>query len=219
MRSNVFGSYGGGGGSVDGSPAAGAGRSGSGETLSGGDTVGSARCSGFGSSPSTVDCSIERDSAVRTCCDSSDGPFLAGTGILLPSCMLEDASALSMALGGSVPLLASGLRAGEPIGDDADRPSPPILDIASANLSSIGLEPRLELGLGRGRELVISTDSRRGVIVPPRPWLGGTPTSFVGTALGFVRSSASTTASTSSMHMSTFSGFRSVWMIPHERCM
>ena len=83
-------------------------------------------------------------------------------------------------------------------------------DILNTSLSSIGLELSELLGLGRGRELVMNTGSRRGVCVPPRPWLGGTPTSLVATAIGFVRSSASTTASTSSMQMSTFSGLRSV---------
>ena len=63
--------------------------------------------------------------------------------------------------------------------------------------------------------------SPRGVWVPPRPCDGGTPTSFVGTAAGVVSSSAFTTASTSSMTINTFSGFKSVCMIYLEgiRCM
>ena len=36
-------------------------------------------------------------------------------------------------------------------------------DIARASLSNIGLDPRLLLGLDSGRELVINTESRRGV--------------------------------------------------------
>lgn len=57
---------------------------------------------------------------------------------------------------------------------------------------------------------MIKMPSPLGVCVPPRPCEGGTPTSFVGTAAGVVSNSAFTTASTSSMTIKTFSGFRSV---------
>ena len=55
-------------------------------------------------------------------------------------------------------------------------------------------------------------DSDRGVWFPPRPLEGGTPTSRVGGVLTLandVASSVDMIDSTSSMHISTFSGFRS----------
>lgn len=89
-----------------------------------------------------------------------------------------------------------------------------ILDMWKPSLSMIGEVPRKEPeGDGRGWDPVMKMPSPRGVWVPPRPCEGGTPTSLVGTAAGVVASSAWTTASTSSMHISTFSGFKSVWMI------
>ena len=55
-------------------------------------------------------------------------------------------------------------------------------------------------------------DSDRGVWFPPRPLEGGTPTSRVGGVLTLAKDVASSVDmidSTSSMHISTFSGFRS----------
>lgn len=82
-------------------------------------------------------------------------------------------------------------------------------------------------------------DSVRGVWFPPRPFDGGTPTSFVGGELGFADAVASSVwmiDSTSSIQIRTFSGFRSidpaerlvymkwshdapVWITPQQRCM
>ena len=59
-------------------------------------------------------------------------------------------------------------------------------------------------------------DSDRGVWFPPRPLEGGTPTSRVGGVLTLandVASSVDMIDSTSSMHISTFSGFRSDEMV------
>ena len=57
-----------------------------------------------------------------------------------------------------------------------------ILLIPKANLSNMGLDPKLLLGLGRGWLPVMKTEtlSLRGVWLPPLPLLGGTPTSLVG---------------------------------------
>ena len=55
-------------------------------------------------------------------------------------------------------------------------------------------------------------DSDRGVWFPPRPLEGGTPTNRVGGVLTLandVASSVDMIDSTSSMHIRTFSGFRS----------
>lgn len=96
---------------------------------------------------------------------------------------------------------------------------PEMRDIWKLNFSMEGLwrlPGRLVLGDDKGWEPVMRMLSALGVWVPPRPWDGGTPTILVGTAAGLVSSSARTTASTSSMQMSTFSGLRSVWMMPHR---
>ena len=89
----------------------------------------------------------------------------------------------------------------------------------------------------------MNTDSERGVWFPPRPLEGGTPTSRVGGVLEVAMEAASSEEmmdSTSSMQISTFSGFRStdldfrmvirgrraimkrivpVWITPQHRCM
>ena len=55
-------------------------------------------------------------------------------------------------------------------------------------------------------------DSDRGVWLPPRPLEGGTPTSRVGGVLTLAKDVASSVDmidSTSSIHINTFSGFRS----------
>jgi hypothetical protein len=75
----------------------------------------------------------------------------------------------------------------------------------------MGEGPR-ELGEGNGWDPMRTTDSGRGVWLPPRPREGGTPTSFVG---GVPLARAEVISfwmmdSTSSMHIRTFSGLRSV---------
>jgi hypothetical protein len=88
---------------------------------------------------------------------------------------------------------------------------PSILLIPKAQRSSIGEAPWEEEGEGRGCEPVIKTESGRGVWLPPRPREGGTPTSLVG-GVPLAEAEASSfwmIDSTLSMHMSTFSGFRS----------
>lgn len=90
--------------------------------------------------------------------------------------------------------------------------SSPILVILKAHLSSIGLLPNEEEGEGRGRDPVMKMDSDRGVWLPPRPLEGGTPTIRVGAFEALaeeVASSVDMIDSTSSIHISTFSGFRS----------
>lgn len=68
--------------------------------------------------------------------------------------------------------------------DPGSPPAPPaapsILLIPNAHLSSIGLDPNEDDGEGSGCELCMDTDSERGVWLPPRPFEGGTPTSFNG---------------------------------------
>lgn len=86
---------------------------------------------------------------------------------------------------------------------------PSILLIPKAQRSSMGEVPE---GEGRGCEPVIKTESGRGVWLPPRPREGGTPTSLVG-GVPLAEAEASSLwmiDSTLSMHMSTFSGLRSV---------
>ena len=58
---------------------------------------------------------------------------------------------------------------------------------------------------------MMKTDSDLGVWLPPRPLEGGTPTSLVVGELAVLEeaSSAWMMDSTSSMHIRTFSGFRS----------
>ena len=58
----------------------------------------------------------------------------------------------------------------------------------------------------------MKTDSERGVWFPPRPRDGGTPISFVGAgpADAELASSDWIIDSTSSIHINTFSGFKSV---------
>ena len=76
----------------------------------------------------------------------------------------------------------------------------------------MGEAPWEEEGEGRGCEPVIKTESGRGVWLPPRPREGGTPTSLVG-GVPLAEADASSFSiidSTLSMHMSTFSGLRSV---------
>ena len=58
---------------------------------------------------------------------------------------------------------------------------PSILLMCKYNLSIIGLEPNDD-GDGNGWDPVMKTDSERGVWLPPLPFDGGTPTSFVGGA-------------------------------------
>ena len=68
-------------------------------------------------------------------------------------------------------------------------------------------------GDGNGWEPVIKTDSGRGVWLPPRPREGGTPTSFVGGGVPLAVAVATSfwiMDSTSSIHIRTFSGLRSV---------
>ena len=91
----------------------------------------------------------------------------------------------------------------------------------------------MEEGDGRGWEPVMKTLSDRGVWFPPRPLEGGTPVSLeVGTWAGcewvvlagdWWREARSISdwmmLSTSSMHIRTFSGLRSVCMTPQHLCM
>lgn len=81
----------------------------------------------------------------------------------------------------------------------------------NASLSNMELLPNDEDGEGRGWDPVMKMDSERGVWLPPRPFEGGTPISREGggVVLAEVANSAAMIASTSSMHMSTFSGFKS----------
>lgn len=58
--------------------------------------------------------------------------------------------------------------------------SPSILLIPNAQRSRWEVDPKEELGDGRGCEPVMKTDSERGVWLPPRPREGGTPTRRVG---------------------------------------
>jgi hypothetical protein len=84
--------------------------------------------------------------------------------------------------------------------------------IPKAQRSSMGEAPWEEEGEGRGCEPVMVTESGRGVWLPPRPREGGTPTSLVG-GVPLAEAEASSfwmIDSTLSMHMSTFSGLRSV---------
>jgi len=79
----------------------------------------------------------------------------------------------------------------------------------------MGEAPCEEEGDGNGWEPVIKTDSGRGVWLPPRPREGGTPTSFVGGGVPLAEAEESSfwmMDSTSSIHIRTFSGLRSVGM-------
>lgn len=75
----------------------------------------------------------------------------------------------------------------------------------------MGLLPKDDDGDGSGCDPVMKTDSERGVWLPPRPFEGGTPINRErgGVALAEAAISASMIDSTSSMQMSTFSGFKS----------
>lgn len=101
----------------------------------------------------------------------------------------------------------------EPKEPGFDVVSPSILLMPNASLSNLGLLPNDmdEDGDGSGRDPVMRIDSERGVWLPPRPLEGGTPISREGggVALAEAAVSASMMDSTSSMQMSTFSGFRS----------
>ena len=87
-----------------------------------------------------------------------------------------------------------------------------ILLMPKDNLSIAIVELKEEDGEGSGWEPVMQIDSERGVWLPPLPFEGGTPTNRVGGAGLAVGTdiSASISASTSSIAMSTFSGLRSV---------
>ena len=92
-------------------------------------------------------------------------------------------------------------------------PMPSILLMPKAQRSSMGDAPCEEDGDGNGWEPVIKTDSGRGVWLPPRPREGGTPTSFVGGGVPLAVAEAISfwiMASTSSIHIRTFSGLRSI---------
>lgn len=75
----------------------------------------------------------------------------------------------------------------------------------------MGLLPYDDDGDGSGRDPVMKTDSERGVWFPPRPFEGGTPINRERgeVALADAANSASMIDSTSSIQMSTFSGFKS----------
>ena len=97
-------------------------------------------------------------------------------------------------------------------------PASSILLIPNAQRSRCYVDPNDEEGDGSGCDPVMNTDSDRGVWFPPRPRDGGTPTSRVGGGVceaDCAWSSAWITASTSSMQISTFSGFRSA--CPRQR--
>ena len=99
--------------------------------------------------------------------------------------------------------------------------APSILLMPNAQRSKCELEPKEDDGDGSGCEPVMNTDSERGVWLPPRPRDGGTPTSRVGGGVcdaDCAASSAWMTVSTSSMHISTFSGFRSAGRYPSADC-
>ena len=101
----------------------------------------------------------------------------------------------------------------EPKEPGFDVASPSILLIPNASLSNLGLLPKdkEEDGDGSGCDPVMKTDSERGVWLPPRPLEGGTPINREGggVVLAEAAISASMIDSTSSMQMSTFSGFKS----------
>ena len=89
---------------------------------------------------------------------------------------------------------------------------PSILDVVKAHLSNMGLLPNDEEDDGRGCDPGMKTDSDHGVWFPTRPLDGGTPTSRVGGVLTLaedVASSVDMIDFTSSIHIRTFSGFRS----------
>lgn len=65
-----------------------------------------------------------------------------------------------------------------------------ILLMCKYNLSIIGLDPNDD-GEGNGCDPVMKTDSERGVWLPPLPFDGGTPTSFVGGPNAFADEAAS----------------------------
>lgn len=101
----------------------------------------------------------------------------------------------------------------EPKEPGFDVASPSILLMPNASLSNLGLLPKDndEEGDGSGCDPVMKTDSERGVWLPPRPLEGGTPINREGggVVLEEAAISASMIDSTSSMQMSTFSGFKS----------
>jgi hypothetical protein len=132
--------------------------------------------------------------------------------------MRSEAWSISMAC-----TLASALLSRIPLGGLVKDPGPlaavlappSILLMPKAQRSSTDEEAWEDEGEGRGWELVIKTDSGRGVWLPPRPRDGGTPTSLVGGGGGVPLAEAEASSfwmidSTSSMHMRTFSGLRSV---------
>jgi hypothetical protein len=125
---------------------------------------------------------------------------------------ISTACTLSSALLSRTPLGGLVREAG-PLGPELVAPS--ILLMPNAQRSSMGDTPWEEEGEGKGWEPVIKTDSGRGVWFPPRPRDGGTPTSLVGGCGGVPLAEAMASSfwmmdSTSSIHMSTFSGLRSV---------
>ena len=127
---------------------------------------------------------------------------------------LELASAMLLPVVGADPKEFSFVREPEPKEPGFDVASPSnILLMRNASLSSLGLLPKDtdEDGDGSGRDPVMKTDSERGVWLPPRPLEGGTPIKREGggAALAESANSASMIVSTSSMQMSTFSGFKS----------
>lgn len=194
--------------------------------------IGSSYGGGAADADALVDAADCEPPAAGACCDSRDGPV----GLPLPSgrdfspngddsnvtfdmrsaaCSVESARFSLLPFPSLVPALPSSLpdftllalpTLPGPLG------APSILLIPNAQRSRCEVDPNDEDGEGRGCEPVMNTDSERGVWLPPRPREGGTPTSRVGGGVwdaDCAASSAWMTASTSSMLISTFSGFKS----------
>jgi hypothetical protein len=126
---------------------------------------------------------------------------------------LELVSGMPRPVAGADPEEYSFVTEPEPKDPGFDVASPSILLMPNASLSNLGLLPKDkdEEGDGSGCDPVMNIDSGRGVWLPPRPLEGGTPINREGGGVALEEAviSASMIDSTSSMQMSTFSGFKS----------